>query len=219
VGLLVPSSRSEGGHRVYSDADVRRLYRIVALRGLGLPLDGIARALDGPSSDLTDVVRTQLARLESEVAEAERLRARLAALLDALERSGGVASDEDVIQTIEVMTMYYTPEQLEELERRRAELGDEGMRAAEAEWESVASNLTSLMNDGVDVADPRVQAEIERSNALIASFTGGNPGIHAGLNKMWQDQDPEELSRGLFTKELFEFMGRARAVRGEQASS
>jgi DNA-binding transcriptional MerR regulator len=38
VGLLVPSGRSEAGHRLYADADVRRLYAIMALRELGMPL-------------------------------------------------------------------------------------------------------------------------------------------------------------------------------------
>ena len=38
VGLLVPESRSFGGHRRYSEGDVERLYRIVALRRLGFGL-------------------------------------------------------------------------------------------------------------------------------------------------------------------------------------
>ena len=38
VGVLVPSERTEAGHRVYGDADVRPLYRIMALRQLGMSL-------------------------------------------------------------------------------------------------------------------------------------------------------------------------------------
>src|SRR5829696_7097424 len=45
IGLLVPSRRSEAGYRLYSDGDVRRLYRIVALRGMGFPLGEIAAVL------------------------------------------------------------------------------------------------------------------------------------------------------------------------------
>ena len=36
IGLLTPSRRSASGHRVYDDADVRRLYRICLLRRVGL---------------------------------------------------------------------------------------------------------------------------------------------------------------------------------------
>ena len=33
IGLLRPSERSESGYRLYGDADMRRLYRIIAMRG------------------------------------------------------------------------------------------------------------------------------------------------------------------------------------------
>jgi DNA-binding transcriptional MerR regulator len=46
IGLLVPSARSQAGHRLYGDADLRRLYRILALRGMGMPLSEIAATLD-----------------------------------------------------------------------------------------------------------------------------------------------------------------------------
>jgi MerR family transcriptional regulator, thiopeptide resistance regulator len=34
IGLLAPAERSQAGHRRYGPAEVRRLYRIVALRRL-----------------------------------------------------------------------------------------------------------------------------------------------------------------------------------------
>jgi DNA-binding transcriptional MerR regulator len=40
IGLLVPAERTAPGHRLYGEGDVRRLYRIVALRDLGLGLYG-----------------------------------------------------------------------------------------------------------------------------------------------------------------------------------
>ena len=50
VGVLVASKRTEAGHRLYSAADVRRLYRIMALRELGMSLAEVRNALDdGPS--------------------------------------------------------------------------------------------------------------------------------------------------------------------------
>jgi len=48
IGLLTPSRRSPAGHRLYDDADVRRLYRICLLRDTGLPLAEIGRALYEP---------------------------------------------------------------------------------------------------------------------------------------------------------------------------
>lgn len=45
IGLLAPTGRTSGGHRRYSDDDVQTLYRIVALRQLGLSLSHIAGVL------------------------------------------------------------------------------------------------------------------------------------------------------------------------------
>ena len=38
IGLLVPSWRTESGHRLYSEPDIIRLTQIVSLRQIGLSL-------------------------------------------------------------------------------------------------------------------------------------------------------------------------------------
>src|SRR5436190_976184 len=86
IGLLTPS-RSEAGQRLYTEADVRRLYRVVALRQLGVPLPEIAACLERDELDPRDVVRRQLAQIDRQVRLGEILRTRLAILLDALDRA------------------------------------------------------------------------------------------------------------------------------------
>jgi len=63
IGLLVPG-RTESGHRVYSHADVERLYRVLALRGVGMALDEIGAALDDDGVSLMDTVRRHVAAVE-----------------------------------------------------------------------------------------------------------------------------------------------------------
>jgi cob(I)alamin adenosyltransferase len=87
IELLVPSERSQGGHRRYSHADLSRLYRIVALRGLDFSLADVAAALDDDSAGLPTLVRRQLDTVESDLALRLRLRNRLRRLLDALDES------------------------------------------------------------------------------------------------------------------------------------
>ncbi|TMR24146.1 MerR family transcriptional regulator [Nonomuraea turkmeniaca] len=53
IGLVGAGERTAAGHRRYTEADLRRLYRVRALRGLGLSLDEIAEVLKEPSDDLT----------------------------------------------------------------------------------------------------------------------------------------------------------------------
>jgi DNA-binding transcriptional MerR regulator len=59
LALLVPAERTASGYRQYSAAEVQRLYRITALRRLGLGLEAIAAALDGDTADLATVIRRQ----------------------------------------------------------------------------------------------------------------------------------------------------------------
>ena len=47
-GILSPSALSEGGRRLYSDGDARRLRIICFLRDMGLPIDAIGQLLAEP---------------------------------------------------------------------------------------------------------------------------------------------------------------------------
>src|SRR3954463_11876925 len=45
IGLVVPTARTGAGHRLYGERDIRRLTQVMLLRGLGMQLHDIARAL------------------------------------------------------------------------------------------------------------------------------------------------------------------------------
>jgi DNA-binding transcriptional MerR regulator len=217
IGLLRPTERSDAGYRLYSDDDVRRLYRIVAFRRLGLALDEIGGLLDGvAATDPRVLIRTQLSRLEAEAAIREQLRVRLVRLLRALEGADGAAADL-FLEAIEGMTMaekYYTPEQLAQLEERRSALGDDGLRKAEAEWAALIAEAEELRASGAAPTDPRAAPLADRWAALIAQFTGGDMGIHASLNTMYEAEGSERASRGMVSGELMEWMREAVAARG-----
>ncbi len=104
IGLLVPSQRTLGGHRVYDAQDARRLYRIHALRRLGFRLDKIASLLDDGGVGLLETVRRHLEQVERELAHQERLRERLRRILDALQRSAEAPVD-DYLDVVGAMTM------------------------------------------------------------------------------------------------------------------
>src|SRR3954469_21965395 len=73
IGLLRPAERSAAGHRRYSSAEVERLYRIVALRRLGLSLEQVEAALDVEGPDLRTAVVAHRARVKAELARLRRL--------------------------------------------------------------------------------------------------------------------------------------------------
>jgi DNA-binding transcriptional MerR regulator len=208
IGLLSPAERSDGGHRVYDEADVQRLYRIVSLRSLGFPLDAIAQALDSQAFDPKAAVDDHLRRLEAHIAQEQQLLDKLRTLRQRLDA-------DDFLTTIEEITMrerYYTPEQLDQLEQRRQALGEDAIKDVEREWAEIFATLKREMDKGTDPADPRLQPIGERSKELLDMFTGGDPGIQASLKRMYETEGPEKASRGMADPAVFEYLAQVRAA-------
>jgi DNA-binding transcriptional MerR regulator len=213
LGLLVPSERTHGGHRLYSAADVERLYRLLALRGIGLPLEEIRGLLDARDG-VAETVRRHLARVEQQIDGLADLRTRLSRLLAALD--GGEESTQWFLDALEAMSMfekYYTPEQLQQLEQRRQDLGDDAIKAVEQEWKELYAEVRRHREQGTDPADPAVQRLVTRSGELIQMFTGGDPGITASLQRMYQQEGPQRASRGMADPEDLAYLDKARASR------
>ena len=207
IGLLAPSERGGNGYRRYEPADVDRLYRIVALRELGLPLKAIAGALDG--GDVRSVMEQHLAHVEAELRRHRRLRDRLRGLLNA----GDSTDLTDLIQETTTHEKHYTPEQLDQLAQRREALGEDGMAKAQQDWADLIAEVEASRAAGTDPADPPVQALVDRWDGLVEQFTGGDPGIRETLNRMYTAEGVEKASRGAVSVEMQEYLARARAAR------
>jgi hypothetical protein len=116
---------------------------------------------------------------------------------------------DDFIEALEVMSQmdqYYTPEQLAQLEERRKEMGDDAIRRAEKDWADLIAEVEAAKAKGTDPSDPTVVALGARWRALIEAFTGGDPGIRASLQKMYEDQGSETTSRGMVSADLMAYM-------------
>jgi MerR family transcriptional regulator, thiopeptide resistance regulator len=125
---------------------------------------------------------------------------------------GFVKTAMEVIEMSERIERYYTPEQLEYLEQRRREFGEERIRAAEEEWPELIEQVRAEMEAGTDPADERVQLLAWRWRELIQEFTGGDPSIERSLGNMWRQ---EESIHGMETgpmRELGEYVSRALAA-------
>lgn len=110
---------------------------------------------------------------------------------------------------------YYTPEQLEQLARRREEVGEDRIRAVEREWRELFAAFGAAMEQGRDPASEDVQALARKSSSLIEEFTGGDPGIRRSLGDMYRGEGAENVmaSHGMDVPAgLWEYMGKARAA-------
>ena len=72
-GILVPSELSEGGRRLYSEDDLKRMRIICFLRDLGLSIDSISQLLseEDPGSVISLLLDQQEASLKEEMKERE----------------------------------------------------------------------------------------------------------------------------------------------------
>ena len=219
IGLLVPSARTDAGHRLYARSDVTRLARITALTALGFALEQVRTCLDDEGWSPLRLVETHLRRARELLEEQHTLCERLERLRVDLEKGGDDV--EHFIETVEVMSMierYYTQEQLDTLARRRAELGEEAIQKVHDEWQWLFVEVKAEMDRGTPPDDPSAQVLARRWRELtqrtVAGFTGGDPGIKASLDRLYQEQPVQNINPS-FDPAVFAYMKRAAEALGD----
>ena len=193
LGLLKPSRRSDSGYRLYGNRDLARLEQIVVLKFLGLPLKQI-RDLLKKESGLPESLRRQRRVL----AEKRRQLDSAIHAIETAEQSLKPKQEPDwnlfkkIIKEIEMQNDT-------EWSKKYYSAGGAGQsrRAQEAVVAGIAGEGEQAMVGAVrgyrgfaeeDPAGPKGQALAARWKELVAGFTGGDPEIQKGLNKMWSDQ-------------------------------
>jgi MerR family transcriptional regulator, thiopeptide resistance regulator len=194
LGLLKPSGRSRSGYRLYRDRDLVRLEQIVVLKFLGLPLKQIARLLKRESS-LADALRRQQVVLAG---KRRQLDLAIHAIRRA-ERSVESGGDPDwelfktIVREIEMQNStdwskkYYSEDAKAKIEERKALWNPELQAQVTAQWTALLADVTASLAE--DPAGPNAQALAARWRTLVEGFTGGDPEVQQGLNKMWADKD------------------------------
>lgn len=194
LGLLKPSGRTAAGYRVYGESDFARLQQIVTLKFIGFPLKQIRELLDRKPFDLPTALRQQ----RQIIAEKRK---RLGMAIEAIERAEGAiaasgeADWEAFRKIIEVVTMqnnmdwtknYYSEEAKQKIAERAGTIPREVIEQGQRDWAALIKEVEASL--GEDPASDKAQALAERWSKLIHGFTGGDPAIQEGLNKMYADQ-------------------------------
>ena len=213
IGLLAPTRRSASGHRLYDRADVERLQQILSLRLMGLPLEQVRGLLAGGALSPRRVLDLHLARLREQIAMQTRLAARLAALAARLDQAEAVSAEDlcRLIEEMQTMERYFTPEQLETLRVRGESFTAERAEEVRLAWAELIPAMREAMTRGEDPASPHVQALAGRWKALVHEFTGGDQALARAAKAMFDEQGPQlrETAGEVPTPELFEYVGRA----------
>lgn len=210
IGLLSPSTRTDAGHRLYTEDDVALLSGIRSLQALGFSLDEIRVFHARPDASVGRALGMLLHRAQQSLASQQRLCRRLEDVARLLDDRGEVSMD-DLLNTIEDIAMfekYYTEEQMKELARRRDVVGEDRIRAVEGEWQDLFQQFREAMASGTDPSDPAVQALVRKQTELVAEFTGGDRGILESLGNLWANE-PGMRERVGVEPDLSSYMRRA----------
>lgn len=103
IGLLRPAHVDQSsGYRFYEAAQLSRLNRIVALKGLGFTLQQVRTILDEDISveELRGMLRLRRAELQAALAEAASGLAQIEARLRSIENEGSMPQDDVVIRQL-----------------------------------------------------------------------------------------------------------------------
>jgi len=195
LGLLRPSGRSAGGYRLYRDADLARLEQIVVLKFLGMPLAEIGRVL-ARRSPLADALRRQQQVLAEKRWQIDVAIHVIARAEESLASSGAPEWElfKDIVREIEMQNntewskKYYSDEAKAAIDQRRRQWTPELQAQVSRDWTTLYADVAAAMQEGEDPGGPRAQALAARWRTLVEGFTGGDPEVQKGLNRMWADQ-------------------------------
>jgi DNA-binding transcriptional MerR regulator len=190
IGLVVPSARTPGGHRLYTGADLAVLYQVTALRQLGLSLDQISVLLAGRAS-VREIIDRQLAQVDRQIRAATRLRDQLLAARDTGAGADG-ATFAEIIKLAGDLTSYLDAEQIDAMRRRISDLGVVAEHAVGVEIPRLYGEALEEMRSGTPPGDPAVRRIASRLDELSRLLRGPDSETSAAIRAMWVDRGRQQ---------------------------
>jgi DNA-binding transcriptional MerR regulator len=184
IGLLRPSRVASNGYRFYGDAELSRLYRILSLRALEVPLADIRIALDDDAS-LAETIRSHLALLEERRERTNQQIAVVRQTLDAVQKGQEVSIEEvfagfDPSEYETEVRQRWGDDAWEDSARRRDRMTEDERRADDARSLDVNAALRAAAEAGTDPASDAFQA-------LVGSH-------HQWVTEQWNGRKPDRDS-------------------------
>lgn len=215
-GLLEPDLHSGSGYRLYGTTALARLAEIGVLKRAGFTLAEVADLLQRKGS-ATALVEARIVALREEV----RGKSHALAALEQAWR--GLASTSQTIdqlmenihmnekldmrfseaemtefkQRAEIMGKHFTPEEKEQMRQRAEQLGEVGMRQAQAEWPQLIKEVRASMNLGIAPTESSAIELGRRWHALVNTFTGGDAHIAQKLKAAYAKEPQVMAAQGM----------------------
>ena len=225
IGLVPPAYVGSSGYRYYEREQLHRLQEVLVLRELGLPLDAVARVLDG-TGDRAAVLREHRAALLAE-------RDRIARLADTVGRTIAEIEGDDTMTPLTPEELFdgfdagkqqqyeaelverYGPEAQEKIDeswRRVGAMSKADAARIQAEIATRDQEYAALLDAGVDPGDPRVQEVTAGHYRWVCEFWTPNAEAFAGLGDLYVDSPDFKARYDAVRPGLAEYVRDAMAV-------
>ncbi|MDR3590150.1 MAG: MerR family transcriptional regulator [Negativicutes bacterium] len=192
IGLLSPSMYSDGGHRLYTEADIIKLQQVISLKHLGFALEEIRRLIESPVFDPAEVIKTQMESVKEHIRLQERLCNRLERIYE-LVKTRQPVNAEQLIHLIEDMNMsldrYFTKEQLEKIKTYIGE--PETRKQYLNEFIEIIARIRLEMEKNTPPENVDITRFIELRNILTC---GGDIEIRQTVSRFYHE-NPEVLMK------------------------
>lgn len=192
IGLLRPSRVAGNGYRFYGDAELSRLYRILSLRALEVPLADIRIAL-GDDASLAETIRVHLALLEERRDRTNQQIAVVRQTLDAVQKGHEMSIEEvfagfDPSQYETEVRQRWGDDAWQDSARRRGRMTEDKRRADDARSLDVNAALRAAAESGTDPASDAFQALVRNHHQWVTEqWNGRKPDrdSYAGLAQLY----------------------------------
>lgn len=213
IGLLKPVSKTEGGHRVYSNMELKKLQQIQFLKTIGFKLSEIKMMLESEEWDWSNSLTKQLSYVISE-------KDRLSKIEDSLrELINGIAIDGEEFRIKKIMDLYNKDSKevlnyhLDELKLKNKEVLEKLPNMASSdpdslEWIALVGQIKKYMHLGY--RNTRIQNIIKRMDVKKGEDFKDED---AFLDKLWDIRMSSEESKKYnlypMDQEVLNFMEKA----------
>ena len=180
-GLLSPSTKSEGGRRLYTDKDLITLYQIVSLKSLGFSLDDIKHrliSLETPTdvanalTEQADNIRGKIERLTASLTAIEQLKAEVLQM-----QTVNFKKYADIIVNLQIKnSSYYLIKRFDDdtLDHIRNRFNRESGLNFMDRFNRLSDEIIQLQKENVPPESEKSQRIVKEYWGLIMEFTNGD---------------------------------------------
>ncbi|MDR4324525.1 MerR family transcriptional regulator [Bacillus pseudomycoides] len=218
IGLLKPASKTEGGHRLYTNEEIKKLQQVQFLKKVGFSLHEIKNMLASSAWDWSDSLKSQLSFVMKEQENLKKIELFLREMIHGI----AIEGEENWIAIQKIMQLSSKDKEIQQYYRESV-FKDREIKLWEKvpnmtsdscdslEWIALIGQLKRYMED-VPKA-PKVQNIIRRMDEKrLEEFEGEDE----FLDKLWEirmsPKQSEKLRLYPIDQDVLEFMDQAYAI-------